>query len=431
MEEKDKMNEVSEEVETPVEESTSEAVEPQEKETTEALREAYEAAQVSAPKGRRKITKGKIAVICVASFILLVGIAVGLFFLIGTLLAKDIDIPEGKYDPARPAAETTFSAEETAKITSALANVDTMSESEIKELIAMMYQKANYNKIHNADQAIAVLRGQGWATLEAVGASGSMAVRGFKVQAGSEFYYQKAAPIVDCDPKAAQPILEKSLPQQERAYTNGVNDFRLTGTLKGKYAKIKLDPAKNPLTLTLPFVPVDIPSKIKTYKKADFYENGFYREDPREITNFLITKDTIVLKPLEDGQKHIEYDAEKKLYTLRFSLLIEGEGHDECVEIARSYLRNSAKSDDLEYKKFDVTLEIWDNGYLKRMHDEEEWLGSASGATTSSKSWYESIIYYDFDETLFTEADAKAYAGDDWAAKIIAHYKEELDPITK
>ena len=166
----------------------------------------------------------------------------------------------------------------------------------------------------------------------------------------------------------------------------------------------------------------------KSYEK--FKEDGFYLEDPREITNFNITTDTIVLKPLEEGKERIEmYQTEDgdKYYVCRFSLMITGDDRDNCVHYAREYLRKSAKSDDLEYKKFDVTLEIWENGYFKMMHDEEEWEGTASGANTSSRSWYESITYYEFSPEIFNETDAAAYQGETWAQKIIAHYKEELD----
>ena len=295
----------------------------------------------------------------------------------------------------------------------------------------MIYNKANYNKIHNTPQALAVLRGQGSAAVELLGQSpnGSMIVRGIKAQSGDEFYYQKAAKLVECSVPSVQAILEKSLNQQERAYTNGTDDYRLTGTLKGKNAKI----LKEPETTTVPFVAVGVPekSKITSYDKENFYQEGFYLDDPREITNFRVTKDYIVLKELKEGEEYIEYDEDGKFYTCRFSLLIEGEGHDDCVEISRRYLRKSANSENLEYEKYDVRFEVWDNGYLKMMHDDEIWAGTAVMAgidvTTKSQSWYESVIYYDFDEALFNAEDAAAYEGEDWVSRLLAHYLDELD----
>jgi len=424
MEEKDIINEEAQvtptKTETPSEEKAS----------TVELREAYEENSAQKTPKKKKISKKKLALIIVASVILLIGIAVGLFFLIGALLAEDIEIVQGEFHNTPPAVESTYSADELALIESAMeknASADT-----IKQAIALIYTKANYNKIHNAPQAITVLQGYGGA--DALGAVGSMAVRGFKVQAGSEFYYQKAAPIVECDPVSLQKPLSDLLEQQERVYTNGVDDFRYTGTLKGPSARIDLDDEDHPMTKTIPFIPVKVPKKsaIKSAEsKEAFYEIGYYLEDPREITNFNIKAEYIVLKELEDGEAYIEEcqtEDGDHFYLCRFSMLIEGEGHDACVDKARAYLRKSANSTDLEYLQFDVTLEVWTNGFFKKMHDEEQWSGTVTaGAKSTSTSWYESITYYDFNAEIFTEEDAAEYEGDDWAAKIIAHYKAELD----
>ena len=241
MEEKDIMREeeqgTAKTTETPTEEKAS----------TVELREAYEETSAQQPPKKKKISKKKLALIIVASVILLIGVAVGLFIGISALLVKDIEIVQGEFHNTPPADECTYTADELELIENAMKNG--ASEQTIKEAISMIYNKANYNKINNASQAITVLQGYGGA--DAFGAVGSMAVRGFKVQAGSEFYYQKAAPIVECDPTWLQPSLSSILEQQERVYTNGVDDFRYTGTLKGPEAKIELDDEDNPMTKTL------------------------------------------------------------------------------------------------------------------------------------------------------------------------------------
>ena len=426
MEEKDIIKEAeqvtAEATETPTEEKAS----------TVELREAYEEKSEQKPP-KKKISKKKLAIIIVAGVLVLIGIAAGLFVLISSLLVKDIDVIVGEFHNTPPDVESTYTEQEQELIESAMKKG--ASDETIKKAIAMIYSKANYNKINNASQAITVLQGYGGAN--AFGAVGSMAVRGIKVQAGSEFYYQKAAPIVECDPTWLQPSLIAILEQQERVYTNGVDDFRYTGTLKGPEARIELDDEDNPMTKTVPFIPVKVPKKsaIKSAEnKETFYEKGYYLQDPREITNFNIKEEYIVLRPLKEGEERIEEcqtEDGDHFYVCRFSLLIEGEGHDDCVRTARKYLRDSANSLDLEYLQFDVTLEVWTNGYFKKMHDEEQWAGSADspiGATeTKSTSWYESITYYNFNAEIFTEEDAAEYEGDDWAAKIIAHYKAELD----
>ena len=390
-----------------------------------------------APK-KKKLKAWQIALICIGGFIVLLGIGVGLFFLIGSLNAHPREPKDVQFNNTAPDYEVSYTEAEKAIITAGMKS--DASEADIKKAIALIYNKANQNKIHNTESAVAVLRGEGNASIQ-IGTStpsGSMIVRGIKAQSGSEFYYQKAAPIMKCSIDELQTTLEGSLNQQERVYTDGTSDFRATGTLKGGESKIKTKEAEIEIE-TIPFVKVDIPDSINSYKSKDkFFEKCYYLEDPREITNFKITEDAIILKPLEEDQEYIEYwkakDAKTGYYLCRFSLDVT---NDACVEVARKYLRDSAKSDDLQYGYFDVILEVWENGYLKQMHDDEKWEGTLStgGTTTSSTSWYETIVYYDFDETLFTEEDATEYLGDDegatWVSRLIAHYKAELSTIKK
>ena len=391
----------------------------------------------TAPK-KRKLKKWHIALICVAAFIVLVGLAVGIFFIVGAINSRHRVPLDGKFDNAAPDFEVSYTEEELAMIEVAMS--DDATDAEIKAAISMIYNKANDNKINHTENAVAVLRGEGSATLNYLGLnpSGSMIVRGMKVQSGKEFYYQKAAPIMECSEPSLQSTLDKMLSQQERTYTDGVSQYYGTGTLKGKKAKIQdVDDVE---TLTIPFILVDLPDAVTkfsrkgSFKEEDtFYNNGFYLEDPREITNFRVTADAIVLKPLEEGQKYIELvtmEDGAKYYVCRFSLDINNEN---CVEVARAYLRKSAESNDLQYLQFDVQMEVWDNGYLKKMHDDEQWTGSAVVGSTTTTSWYETIVYYDYDETLIAESERAYYLGDDegasWASKMIKKYKDELMTI--
>ena len=390
------------------------------------------------PKKKKKLKKWQIALICVGGFFVLVGIAVGIFFLVGYLTSVKRKPLQVDFHNTKPAYAVSYTDSELALINSAMANG--ASEATIREAIAMIYNKANDNKINHTTGAVAVLRGQGGARLNELNAGGTMIVRGIKAQSGDKFYYQKGAAIVVCSVSSLQSTLEGILNQQERTYTDGDDFFLTTGTLKGKQALISKDDEIE--TKTIPFIKMDVPSKKRQNTDFDskeaFYEAAYYLDDPREITNFRINKDTVVLKTLEEGQKYIEIKEDEngdKYYVCRFSLLIEGEGHDECVEISRKYLRDSSGSDNLEYGQYDIRLEVWDNGYLKMMHDDEQWQGTISllgkSITTASTNWYESIIFYNYDETILTEEDAEEYRGDDegatWVEKLVTHYKAELD----
>lgn len=399
------------------------------------LEEKAPAPEAPAPK-KKKLKKWQIALICVAAFVVLVGIGVGIFLIVGAINARPRDSKNVDFKNSAPAFEVSYTEAELDVI--ALGMKEDATEADVKAAIALIYNKANYNKIHNVDSCVAVLRGEGTAAVKIWGmsASGTMIVRGIKAQSGDEFYYQKAAPIMQCSSKTLQPTLEDMLNQQERVYTNGTNDFRATGTLKGPEAKI-LTEEEEIETETIPFVKVEIPDTINSYDKETFYYKGYYLQDPREITNFNITADAIVLKPLAEGEKYIELvelEDGAKYYLCRFSIDVTNES---CVETARRYLRDSAGSENLEYGYFNVKLEVWENGYLKQMHDDEEWHGTLKKGPitcdTSSTSWYETIAYYDYDAKILTEADAAEYKGDDegatWVKRLIAHYKKEVDSI--
>ncbi|MCR4726917.1 MAG: hypothetical protein K5753_06850 [Clostridia bacterium] len=378
---------------------------------------------------KKKLKAWQIVLIVIGAIIVAAGIGVGLFFLIGELTYKEYVPVDVELDSARPNVASTFTAEEQQKIDLALANNAT--EDQVKEAIALIYQKANQNKI-GADKAIAIARGNGTASVDinflgkVVTADGGMAVRGFKVQSGDAFYYQKGAKVVDCSIKGATSIVANILNQQERAYESGTGVYKIV-KLKGSDAKV----GKNE-TATLPYFTLGDPKSVTTCADRDeFMEKGYYLDDPRELCNFRINKSTIVLKELAEGEKYIEYDATKKFYKLRFSLLIEGENRGECVGKARQYLRDSSGSENLEFAKYDLQLEVWDNGYAKFMHDDEIWSGEMNMAgtksTTSSNSWYECTFYYDFDASLFTEEDAAEYQEGDWAKKIIDDYSAALN----
>ena len=399
------------------------------------LEEKAPAPEAPAPK-KKKLKKWQIVLICVAAFVVLVGIGVGIFLIVGAINARPRDSMNVDFNNSAPDFAVSYTEAELDVI--ALGMKEDATEADVKAAIALIYNKANYNKIHNVDSCVAVLRGEGTAAVKIWGmsASGTMIVRGIKAQSGDEFYYQKAAPIMQCSSKTLQPTLEDMLNQQERVYTNGTNDFRATGTLKGPEAKILTDEEEIE-TETIPFVKVEIPDTINSYDKDTFYYKGYYLQDPREITNFNITADAIVLKPLAEGEQYIELvelEDGAKYYLCRFSIDVTNET---CVETARRYLRDSAGSENLEYGYFNVKLEVWENGYLKQMHDDEEWHGTLKKGPitcdTSSTSWYETIAYYDYDAKILTEADAAEYKGDDegatWVKRLIAHYKKEVDSI--
>ena len=144
----------------------------------------------------------------------------------------------------------------------------------------------------------------------------------------------------------------------------------------------------------------------------------FLRKSDAEAADALANKQKYYIEYVDDTEFGMGY------YVCRFSLRYL---NDACVDKSRAYLRESANSDDLEYAQYDVILEVWENGYLKRLYDDEKWSGqvNAPKATTTSTSWYEISMFYSYDDSLKAFIDPSVvdkYDGEDWAAKIIADY---------
>lgn len=424
---------------------TENGVEPQAEASNEALAVSDDAPEavvtVSEPKKKRKKwSKKKIALFVVVGFILFLALAFGIYVLVGTLTRKDHDIKERTFSGSAPAhLANTITAENQTSLDAAIAlsgkdasELTDADRATIKERIAYLYNLANYNKIHNTDQAIAFLQGDGGAALGSI--VGKMFVRGFKVQAGEEYYYQKAAMIYECSESYMQSTLESILNQQERAYADQENNvYKLTDTLKGDDANII---NKDEIEY-VPFIEVDVPDTVQTTDKAGFYSVGYYVDDPREIQNFRIAAEHIILNENSANEKlrgkpFFEYvdDTEFGMgyYICRFSLDYL---NDYCVDKSRAYLRASANSDNLEYAQYDVVLEVWENGYLKRMYDDEKWTGDIKKpkATTTSTSWYEITMFYSYDDSLkayFDPSVVEKYDVENWAEKIIADYRKDL-----
>ncbi len=322
-------------------------------------------------------------------------------------------------------SEITYTANEYRLIQNTLA--ENASEESIKEAIAMIYARANDNKINHTSDALAVLREQ--STARIFGTTATMSICGIQAQADNLFYSQKAGAVTACDVAALTKTLKDLVNQQEITYSNGVDDFRTTGVLRGNKTSFR---DEQPLEV-IPFLVADTPNAryIRTFsEKENFEENSYYLNDPREITNLRITKDTIVLNELNTNQKHIEYDETKRCYTCRFSILIEGSGSAVCLEKPLSYYSDNNISD-VNYTQYDIVLEVWENGYLNKMQIIEAWTGTSkivkSETTISENVFSETRLYYSFERSLFSTEDALAYEGNDWVEKLINHYKTELD----
>lgn len=383
---------------------------PAENDSTVELRENYEEAVAEnekVKKPKKKLGKGKLALIIVGGILAAIMLAIALFFLISWILNEDIPSEPLNTHPARPAVETTISAELQAKLDHAL--TDSATDAEKAEAAMELYALANQNKL-NADKCLMIAQGSGSAVVGGA-AEGEMTVRAFKVQDNGTYYYQKGAKLTKVN-MGTTDLLSQVLDKQERTYApadgNGYRAVMLSGT-SAMVGNGEKDVTKV-FSTELPFLDLGVADRkgnmYEEYEatitnKEEFLEKAFvYGDDPREINNFNYHKEAIFnvdIKVFEDnGQRY---------YDINFEVNCTD---DATVDVARRYLRTSSNSENLEFSSLKVNLKIWDNGFIRSFKDWEEWAGDANIAigaikasgSSSSVTDYEGIFYWDYDSLV-------------------------------
>ena len=410
--------------------------------TTVELRENYEEAvekNEKAKKPKKKIGKLKLSLIIVGSFIGVIVLAVAGFLGITRLLNKPVPVEPIALHPLKPLISISPSGEVTVvgsipapeepeegseggapaekpdpgpttiseELQAKLANAMKLGASDkVKAEAAMeLYALANANKL-KAKNCVMVAQGDGTAKvgMGALGASGSMAVRAFKVQNDGEYYYQKGAKLTNVSVGTTD-MLEKVLNKQERAYTSADHTVCRAAMLSGASARVAVDvPRKEVFSKTLPFIKLDVTNRnglydaYKTeYTYEEFLNAAFFAEDPLEINNFQYRAEAIydvTIRMLEDnGQSY---------YDIVFYVQPKDEA---TVKVARDYLRESSGSENLEFSYLKVNLRIWDNGFIHSFKDWEKWEGDVDltdkiGGKSSSDTSYEATFYWDYDSLV-------------------------------
>ncbi|MBQ9369646.1 MAG: hypothetical protein IJU10_01070 [Clostridia bacterium] len=417
--------------------SVEEFVAPAENATTVELRENYEevvAENAEAKKPpKKKLGKGKLALIIVGGVLAAILLAVALFFLISWILNEDIPSEPLNTHPARPAVETTISAELQAKLDHALTSGAT--DAEKAEAAMELYALANVNK-KNAAQCVMIAQGSGTAVVGGA-AEGEMTVRAFKVQDNGVYYYQKGAKLTKVN-MGTTDLLSQVLDKQERTYAPADGKYRAV-MMSGTSARVgngESDVTKV-FSSELPFLNLGVANKSGIYEEYDevitdydeFLERAFvYGGDPKEINNFNYHKEAI-----RNVEIKILKDNEQKYYDITFDVDCTDE---ETVKVARQYLRTSSNSENLEFSSLKVNLKIWDNGYIRSFKDWEEWAGDASvkvgafnaSGSSSSVTDYEGVFYWDYDSLVadgILNAEDPDIKKDTYTADIIKKYASQ------
>ena len=403
------------------------AAESAEKESTVELRANYEEAlsEPESPK-KKKLSKKKLIIIIVASVLVAALLGFLLWFFIPSGPASTAD--NLVLTPGKPSVTAVIPADIQAKVDLALA--PTATDAQKQEAFIALYNLANQNKI-DAAQCVMVAQGSGSA-LVAKSAGGTMTVRAFKVQANGEYYYQKGAKLMEVT-MGKKDVIEKVLDKQERAYCSADKKTCRAVTLSGSTAQVDGDS----FSTYIPFLKLG--SRYKkdrlldefkaTYTYDEFAAATFISEggDCKEINNFKYAS-TDSIREVQS----FTYDAKEGYYDITVVVEVTDEA---TVSASREYLRQSADSKDLEYKKYVLNVKIWDNGYIRSFRDEEEWAGNATiigsiKGESSSETWYEAAFYYDYKSLTndgIVDKKDKTITKTNFAKDIIDKYAKEVE----
>ena len=307
----------------------------------------------------------------------------------------DVEIDRGKFARRIDADDLSFNV---MSINSAIAQGD----DELGAILHLM-EVAEHNYL-NADYLARISLGGGKA--DAAGLKGKMAGRSFYLREYDKEYSQTIGRVYEGEPQQLLGAAQKLLDQAKRSYT--IN----RGDLNNEVTYIQ-----EPKSSGLPTMLEEFPYASCDYSKAKLKiinkdnredEESFHLKHKGELTNFVISRESIV------GDTYsISYNKSAKLYTAVFEIdLSTEEARNAFTERPRASLRKTAGSDDLEYIKYKVILELWDNGLIRTISTEESWeatLNLTSFAKPSGSSQSTNVDYYSWDDD---DAEIEEYVKD-------------------
>jgi hypothetical protein len=134
--------------------------------------------------------------------------------------------------------------------------------------------------------------------------------------------------------------------------------------------------------------------ELETLTLEEYNQKEYVNNDYRELSNFEFASDTIkadsVTVELKDG-----------LYTFSFDVnLTDTAARDKATEHSRAGMRKASSSNDLEYVLYKVTIEMWDNGLIRKYNKKESWAATLSlplGLAPHGESYSDTSIYYSWD----------------------------------
>lgn len=227
------------------------------------------------------------------------------------------------------------------------------------------------------------------------GFSGDMTYKDFCFRYNNKFYEQSAGQVINIGIKLPNAInvARNKLDRLSKTYSNDMKTFNGVIAKSGKDAK---RPNVNAYK-HFPYVKADYSSSEKRVFSINEWKNyKNIRNNVTELSNIQFSENII-------DNALISYDKNKKIYNVSFELDLSLSGNREyenAVYYARKALRNAAKTNDLDYSKYKITMKIKENGHIDTYTIEESWKGTMKFSIVKIKCVSESCkiskFYWDW-----------------------------------
>ncbi len=204
------------------------------------------------------------------------------------------------------------------------------------------------------------------------GAEGYMTVRGFYFRSGNTYYSQTAGEVTSANvgtliPNATN-VARNMLDQLGRTYSPDLETFHRAKAKDGKAAKKPNVSAYE----NFPYVSADFSGcSNEEFDLDEWKVESRILNNVGELSNFNFNVNAI-----KDAV--VSYNDDDKFYRIDFALDTSNKdaAYDSVVNYARAGLREASTSEDLDYVKYVVSMEIWDNGYVRSFTTEENWVAT-------------------------------------------------------
>ena len=252
----------------------------------------------------------------------------------------------------------------------------------------------------------------GGGNAEAIGMKGSMKVRSLYIKEPTRSYSQSVGRVYESDPESLLTAAQIILDQGKRTFIkNRDTDDEII------YKQEPKNSGGPTMIDEFPYAECDFAKgKLKTVSKGAVDDDDFSLKYKGELTNFVISEDSL----LKDSYT-VVYNEDDDIYTVSFEIdVTTQDARDAYTERPRASLRKASTSNDLEYLKYKITIELWDNGTLKTFTTEEQWEATlilTSFAKPHGASQSESTDYFSWDkeDCLIDEYVKEGILSIDWA----------------